>query len=106
MWVGWGIQLSCFTALVRSYGLRQEFITPHKPRTDRLGRAGDPHAQEAMRAPAESLPHARRLIGAWIPFHNHWHPYQALNTITPTEAFALAVNAEVNLTHFALGSPK
>ena len=41
-----------YTRLVRSYGLKQEFITPALPAAERHGRARDPHAQGAMRAPA------------------------------------------------------
>ena len=37
-----------YTALVRSYGLRQEFITPHTP--ERHGGTIDSHAQRTMRA--------------------------------------------------------
>ncbi|WIV50282.1 DDE-type integrase/transposase/recombinase [Marivivens sp. LCG002] len=39
-----------FTAPVRSYGLKQEFITPALPAAERHGRARHPNAQGAMRS--------------------------------------------------------
>ncbi|WP_439528009.1 DDE-type integrase/transposase/recombinase [Pannonibacter sp.] len=40
-----------YTALVRSYGLKQEFITPPLPPAKRHGRARDPDAEGAVRPP-------------------------------------------------------
>jgi len=37
-----------FTALVRGYGLQQEFITPHCPQPKRNGRACDPNLERAV----------------------------------------------------------
>lgn len=47
-----------YTALVRSYGLRQEFITPHCPHRYRF----------------ETLQHASRVISDWIRFYNTRRP--------------------------------
>ncbi|RAS10895.1 integrase-like protein, partial [Microvirgula sp. AG722] len=47
-----------YTALVRSYGLRQEFITPHCPHRHRF----------------ETLQHASRVISDWIRFYNTRRP--------------------------------
>ena len=38
----------------------------------------------------ETLQHASRVIGDWIPFYNHKRPHQALRMHTPAAAFALA----------------
>ena len=81
-----------FTALVRSYGLRQEFITPHSPEQNGLVERVIRTLKEQCvhRHRFESLQHASRLIGDWIHFYNHRRPHQALNMRTPAEAFALA----------------
>ena len=81
-----------YTALVRSYGLRQEFITPHCPQQngmmERLIRSLKEQCVHRQRF--ESLAHASRAIGDWIQFYNHRRPHQALDMRTPTEAFKLA----------------
>ena len=81
-----------YTALVRSYGLRQEFITPHCPQQngmmERLIRSLKEQCVHRQRF--ESLAHASRTIGDWIQFYNHRRPHQALDMKTPTEAFKLA----------------
>jgi putative transposase len=81
-----------YTALVRSYGLRQEFITPHSPEqngmVERLIRTLK--EQCAHRHRFETLQHASRVIGDWISFYNNRRPHQALGMKTPVEAFALA----------------
>lgn len=81
-----------FTSLVRSYGLRQEFITPHSPEQNGLVERVIRTLKEQCvhRHRFESLQHASRLIGDWIHFYNHRRPHQALNMRTPAEAFALA----------------
>jgi putative transposase len=81
-----------YTALVRSYGLRQEFITPHCPQQngmmERLIRSLKEQCVHRQRF--ESLAHASRAIGDWIQFYNNKRPHQALDMKTPTEAFKLA----------------
>ncbi len=81
-----------FTALVRSYGLRQEFITPHSTEqngmVERVIYTLKEQCVHLHRS--ESLQHASRVIADWIHFHNHRRPHQALNMRTPAEAFALA----------------
>jgi putative transposase len=81
-----------YTALVRSYGLRQEFITPHCPQQNGMVERVIRTLKEqcAHRHRFESLQHASRVIGDWIRFYNHRRPHQALNMKTPAEAFALA----------------
>ncbi|SFU92311.1 Integrase core domain-containing protein [Paenacidovorax caeni] len=81
-----------FTALVRSYGLRQEFITPHSPEQNGLVERVIRTLKEQCvhRHRFESLQHASCLIGDWIHFYDHRRPHQALGMRTPAEAFALA----------------
>ena len=81
-----------YTALARSYGLRQEFITPHCPQQNGMVERVIRTLKEqcAHRHRFESLQHASRVIGDWIQFYNHRRPHQALKMMTPAEAFALA----------------
>lgn len=81
-----------YTALVRSYGLQQEFITPQCPQqngmVERVIRTLK--EQRVHRQRLENLQHASRAIGDWIQFYNHRRPHQALGMKTPAEAYALA----------------
>lgn len=81
-----------YTRLVRSYGLRQEFITPHCPQqngmVERLIRSLKEQCVHRHRF--ESQQHAMRVIDDWIQFYNHRRPHQALGMKTPDEAHALA----------------
>lgn len=81
-----------YTRLVRSYGLNQEFITPHCPQqngmVERLIRTLK--EQCAHRHRFENQRHALRVIGDWIQFYNHRRPHQALGMKTPAQAYALA----------------
>jgi putative transposase len=81
-----------YTRLVRSYGLRQEFITPHCPQqngmVERLIRTLK--EQCAHRHRFENQHHALRVIGDWIQFYNHRRPHQALGMKTPAKAYELA----------------
>lgn len=81
-----------YTALVRSYGLQQEFITPHCPEqngmVERLIRTLKEQCLHRHRF--ETLQHASRVLADWIQFYNHRRPHQALAMKTPAEAFALA----------------
>ena len=82
-----------YTALVRSYGLRQEFITPHCPQQNGMIERVIRSLKEQCihRHRFESLQHASRVVGDWISFYNNRRPHQALGMKTPAEAFALAV---------------
>ena len=81
-----------YTALVRSYGLRQEFITPHCPQQngmiERVIRTLKEQCTHRQRF--ESIQHASRAIGDWIRFYNHQRPHQAVKMKTPAQAYALA----------------
>jgi putative transposase len=81
-----------YTALVRSYGLKQEFITPHCPQQNGMVERVIRTLKEQCihRQRFDSIQHATRAIGDWISFCNYRRPHQALDMKTPAEAFALA----------------
>jgi len=81
-----------YTKLVRSYGLQQEFITPHCPQQNGMVERVIRTLKEqcAHRHRFENQQHASRVIGDWIQFYNHRRPHQALGMKTPAEAYALA----------------
>ncbi len=81
-----------YTALVQSYGLRQEFITPYTPQQNGLVERVIRTLKEQCihRHRFETLQHASRAIGDWIHFYNHQRPHQALGMKTPNEVFNLA----------------
>lgn len=80
-----------YTKLVRSYGLKQEFITPHCPQQNGMVERVIRTLKEQCvhRHRFETLQHASRVIGDWIRFYNTRRPHQALGMKTPAEAFAL-----------------
>jgi putative transposase len=81
-----------YTRMARSYGLRQEFITPHCPQQngmiERVIRTLK--KQRVHRHRFETQQHASRVIGEWIRFSNTRRPHQALGMKTPAMAYALA----------------
>ncbi len=81
-----------YTALVKSYGLRQEFITPYTPEQNGMVERVIRTLKEqcAHRHRFESLAHASRVIADWIGFYNHRRPHQALGMKTPAMAYQLA----------------
>jgi putative transposase len=81
-----------YTTLVRSYGLKQEFITPHSPQQNGLVERVIRTLKEQCvhRHRFETLQHASRVIDDWIGFYNHRRPHQALAMKTPAEAYASA----------------
>nr|UPH34226.1 transposase [uncultured bacterium] len=81
-----------YTRLVRSYGLRQEFITPHCPQQNGMIERVIRTLKEQCvhRHRFETQQHAMRVIGDWIQFYNHRRPHQALGMKTPAEAYASA----------------
>ncbi|MGH8815608.1 MAG: transposase [Achromobacter pestifer] len=80
-----------YTALVRGYGLRQEFITPHCSQQNGMVERVIRTLKEqcAHRHRFEAIQHASRVVGDWIRFYNNRRPHQALGMKTPPEAFAL-----------------
>ena len=81
-----------FTGLAKSYGLQQEFITPHCPQQNGMVERVIRSLKEQCvhRHRFESLQHASRVISDWISFYNHQRPHQALKMKTPAQAFAIA----------------
>lgn len=78
-----------YTALVRGYGLRQEFITPHCPQQNGMVKRVIRTLKEqgVHRHLLETIQHASRVIGDWIRFYNDGRPHQALGVKTPAETF-------------------
>jgi putative transposase len=78
-----------YTALVRGYGLKQEFITPHTPEQNGLVERVIRTLKEQCvhRTRFESLQHASRAIGDWINFYNNQRPHQALEMATPKQTY-------------------
>ena len=76
-----------------SYGLKQEFITPHCPQqngmVERLIRTIKEQCIHRYRF--ESLQHANRVLSDWIQFYNERRPHQALGMKTPTEVYRLSL---------------
>lgn len=81
-----------YTALVRSYGLQQEFITPYCPQQNGMVERVIRTLKEQCihRHRFESQQHASRVISDWIQFYNTRRPHQALGMKTPAEAYQLA----------------
>jgi|TARA_R110000851_G_C13003900_1_gene558579 putative transposase len=81
-----------YSRLVRSYGLKQEFITPHCPQQNGMVERVIRTLKEQCvhRHRFETQQHAMRVIADWIQFYNHRRPHQALGMKTPAEAYALA----------------
>ncbi len=80
------------TKIARSYGLKQEFITPHCPQqngmVERFIRALKEQCVHRHRL--ETIQHAMRIIGNWTSFYDNRRPHQALAMRTHAEAFTLA----------------
>jgi len=81
-----------YTALVRSYGLRQAFITPRSPEQNGMVEMLIRTLKEQCvhRHRFETLQHASRSIGDWVGFYNTRRPHQVLGMETPVEDFSLA----------------
>lgn len=78
--------------LVRSYGLKQKFITPHCPQQNGMVERVILTLKEQCihHHRFESIQHAARVIGDRIGFYKNRRPHQALAMHTPDEAFKLA----------------
>lgn len=80
-----------YKRLVRSYGLQQEFITPHCPEQNGLVERVIRTIKEQCvhRQRFETLQHAARVLGDWIGFYNQKRPHQALKMKTPNQTFGM-----------------
>ena len=81
-----------FTVTVRSYGIKQEFITPHTPQQngmiERLFRTMK--EQCIWLHNFKSIEEAQTVIGQWVSWYNTQRPHQALKMKTPEQAYQLA----------------
>lgn len=84
-----------YTRLVRSYGLKQEFITPHCPQQNGMVERVIRRLKEQCvhRHRFKSQVHALRVIADWIAFYNQQRPHQALKMMTPDAAYAATLTA-------------
>ncbi|MGL5631774.1 MAG: transposase [Azovibrio sp.] len=76
---------SCsYTALVKTYGLRHEFITSYSPQQNGMVERMIRTLKEqcAHRYGFETLQHASRVIGDGIQFYNYRRPHQTLGMKT------------------------
>ena len=82
-----------YTATVRAYGLRQEFIMPYSPEQNGV-------VERFIRTVKEeclwqhrfgSLSEAREVIGDWMRYYNLERPHQALGYQAPSDMLAIAV---------------
>lgn len=80
-----------YTKLVRNYGLKQEFITPHCPQQNGMMQRLIRSLKEQYfhRHCFESFANASRAIVDWIQFYNHKRPHRALAVRMPNVAFRL-----------------
>ena len=95
-----------YTRLVKSYGLQQEFITPHCPEQNGLVERVIRTIKEQCvhRQRFETLQHASRVISDWIGFYNQKRPHQALKMRTPSQVFEIlklaACPVQIPLGHY------
>ncbi|MEM9421035.1 MAG: integrase core domain-containing protein, partial [Pseudomonadota bacterium] len=75
--------------LVKSYGLRQEFITKHCSQQNGMMEwlIRSLKEQCVHRQRFGSLSHASRAISNWITFHNTKRPHQTLDMKSPNDVF-------------------
>ena len=81
-----------YTTLIKSYGLKQEFITPYRPAQNDLVEwvISTLKDQCARNHRFEIMKHANRVIGDWIGFYNKQRPFKAMGMRPPpTETYAL-----------------
>ena len=81
-----------YTRLVRSYGLKQEFITPHCPQQNGMVERDIRTLKEPCvhHHRFESQQNAMRIIEDRINFYNNRKPHHALGMKTPAQAYQLA----------------
>lgn len=84
-----------YTRLVRSYGLQQEFITPHCPQqngmVERVIRTLKEQCVHRHRVGSQT--HALRVITDWISLYNGQRLHQASKMMTPDAAYAATLTA-------------
>lgn len=80
------------TALIRSHGLKQAFITPRCPQQKGMVERAIRTLKDQCIHPQRfcSIRHAARAPGDRVTFCNHRRPHQALDMKTPAKAFPSA----------------
>lgn len=76
-----------FRAIVKDYGLEQEYITPYTPQQNGLCERFIKTFKEEFcwSNRFASIEHARLKLRAWIHAYNHERPHQSLNYKTPSQ---------------------
>lgn len=76
-----------YRAVVKDYGLHQEYITPYTPQQNGLCERFIKTFKEefAWSNRFASIEHARLKLRAWIHHYNSSRPHQSLNYLTPTQ---------------------
>ena len=76
-----------YRAIVRDYGLTQEYITPYTPQQNGLCERFIKTFKEEFcwSRRSKSIQHARLALRAWINEYNNRRPHQALNYLTPNQ---------------------
>jgi putative transposase len=84
-----------FRAVVRDYGLKQEFITPYTPEQNGLAERFIRSFKEecVWQHRFDSIDQARSVIAKWIDWYNTGRPHQALNYKTPQSVYENARKA-------------
>jgi len=79
-----------FRAVVKDYGLKQEFITPYTPEQNGLAERFIRSLKEecVWQNNFESIEQARATIAKWIDWYNSGRPHQSLNYKTPDAVHA------------------
>ncbi len=75
-----------YRAVVKDYGLAQEYITPYTPRRNGLCERFIKTFKEELcwTRRFQSIDHARLAVRVWIDHYNTRRPHQSLNYLTPT----------------------
>lgn len=76
-----------YRAVVKDYGLQQEYITPYTPQENGLCERFIKTFKEefAWVRNYKSIKHARHTLRAWIEHYNTRRPHQALRYLTPIQ---------------------
>lgn len=76
-----------YRAVVKDYGLTQEYITPYTPQQNGLCERLIKTFKEELcwTRRFHSIDHARLAVRAWIEHYNTRRPHQSLNYLTPTQ---------------------
>jgi putative transposase len=76
-----------YRAVVKDYGLTQEYITPYTPKQNGLCERFIKTFKEELcwTRRFQSIEHARLAVRAWIDHYNNRRPHQSLKYLSPTQ---------------------